>query len=115
MPRVDILYVHTGVRPDLARAAVDLGAKGLVIAGSGAGSSLSILPTVFNHVLGTKFRLILGYKGTTDVVLAIERGEVQGACASYGQFRIYDRRIDRTPAVGAFVGSLRRVASPVRS
>jgi L-asparaginase len=39
LPRVDILYVHTGVRPDLARAAVDLGAKGLVIAGSGAGST----------------------------------------------------------------------------
>jgi tripartite-type tricarboxylate transporter receptor subunit TctC len=44
-------------------------------------------------VLGTKFRLILGYKGTTDTVLAMERGEVQGACASYGQFRIYEQLI----------------------
>ena len=39
MPRVDVLYVMTGVRPDLARAAVNLGARGLVIAGSGAGST----------------------------------------------------------------------------
>ena len=39
LPRVDILYVFTGARPDLARAAVDLGAQGLVIAGSGAGST----------------------------------------------------------------------------
>ncbi len=48
---------------------------------------------MFNHVLGTKFRVIQGYKGTTDAVLAMERGEVQGACASYGQFRIYEQLI----------------------
>ena len=39
MPRVDVIYVLTGVRADLAEAAVKLGAKGLVIAGSGAGST----------------------------------------------------------------------------
>ena len=38
LPRVDILYVQVGARGDLARAAVGLGAKGLVIAGSGAGA-----------------------------------------------------------------------------
>jgi L-asparaginase len=38
MPPVEIIYVHAGANPDLARAAVGLGAKGLVIAGSGAGS-----------------------------------------------------------------------------
>jgi tripartite-type tricarboxylate transporter receptor subunit TctC len=71
----------------------DLFTQEFIVGGAGAGSSLSILPTVFNHVLGTKFRLVLGYKGTTDVVLAMERGEVQGACASYGQFRIYEQHI----------------------
>jgi tripartite-type tricarboxylate transporter receptor subunit TctC len=71
----------------------DLFTRELIVGGAGAGSSLSILPTVFNQVLGTKFRLVLGYKGTSDVVLAIERGEVQGACASYGQFRPYDQLI----------------------
>jgi tripartite-type tricarboxylate transporter receptor subunit TctC len=69
----------------------DLFTHELIVAGSGAGSSLSILPTVFNHVPGTKFRVIEGYKGTTDAVLAMERGEVQGVCATYGQFRIYEQ------------------------
>jgi tripartite-type tricarboxylate transporter receptor subunit TctC len=69
----------------------DLFTHELIVAGSGAGSSLSILPTVFKHVLGTKFRIIEGYKGTTDAVLAMERGEVQGVCATYGQFRIYEK------------------------
>jgi tripartite-type tricarboxylate transporter receptor subunit TctC len=69
----------------------DLFTHELIVAGSGVGSSLSILPTVLNHVLGTKFRIIQGYKGTTDAVLAIERNEVQGVCATLGQFRVYDQ------------------------
>jgi tripartite-type tricarboxylate transporter receptor subunit TctC len=73
------------------KTAADLFTHELIVGGSGAGSSLSILPTVFNHVLGTKFRIIQGYKGTTDVILAAERGEVQGVCASLGQFRVFDQ------------------------
>jgi tripartite-type tricarboxylate transporter receptor subunit TctC len=69
----------------------DIFTKELIVAGSGAGSSLSILPTVLNHVLGTKFRIIEGYKGTTDAVLAIQRNEVQGVCATLAQFRIYEQ------------------------
>jgi L-asparaginase type II len=38
LPMVEILYPHTGANPGLARAAVDLGATGLVIAGVGAGA-----------------------------------------------------------------------------
>jgi tripartite-type tricarboxylate transporter receptor subunit TctC len=75
------------------KAPADLFTQEFIVGAAGAGSSLNILPTVFNHVLGTKFRLVVGYKGTSDVVLAIERGEVQGACASYGQFRTYDQLI----------------------
>jgi L-asparaginase len=37
-PRVDILYAHAGNDGDLARASVAIGAKGLIIAGTGAGS-----------------------------------------------------------------------------
>jgi ABC-type phosphate/phosphonate transport system substrate-binding protein len=35
---------------------------------------------VLNAVLGTKFKIISGYPGGNDVVLAMERGEVQGRC-----------------------------------
>jgi len=38
MPQVEILYVHAGARPGLAEAAIQLGAQGLVVAGSGAGA-----------------------------------------------------------------------------
>ena len=35
-------------------------------------------PRLYNAVLGTKFKIILGYNGTADIGLAIERGEVHG-------------------------------------
>src|SRR5215468_5766604 len=73
------------------KSPADLFTQEFIVGGAGAGSALSILPTVFNHVLGTKFRIVQGYKGTTDAVLAMERGEVQGMCASYQQFRIYEQ------------------------
>src|SRR5262249_39604593 len=86
-PRL-LRWVTAPIRPP-----ADLFTQEFIVGGAGAGSSLNILPTVFNHVLGTKFRVIPGYKGTTDTILAMERGEVHGACASYGQFRIYDQLI----------------------
>ena len=48
---------------------------------------------MLNHVLGTKFRVIEGYKGINDAALAIERGEVQGVCMSYAQFNNYQHFI----------------------
>jgi tripartite-type tricarboxylate transporter receptor subunit TctC len=69
----------------------DLFNKEFIVGGAGAGASLNILPTVFNQVLGTRIRIVLGYKGTNDAVLAAERGEVQGVCASYGQFRVFEQ------------------------
>ncbi len=69
------------------RTAADIFTKELIVGSNGAGNSTNILPTIFNHVLGAKFKLIEGYKGTADIVLAIERNEVEGVCASYGQFR----------------------------
>jgi L-asparaginase len=38
-PRVSVLYVHTGVDDALVHAAVKAGAKGLVLAGTGAGAA----------------------------------------------------------------------------
>jgi len=73
------------------KAPTDLFTNELIVGGSGAASTLSIVPTVINHVLGTKFRIIEGYKAAQDVLLAMERGEVQGVCSSYSQFRSYDR------------------------
>jgi tripartite-type tricarboxylate transporter receptor subunit TctC len=50
------------------------------VAGTGAASSTDIFPLVLNATLGTKFRLITGYVGTQETIMAIEREETDGRC-----------------------------------
>jgi tripartite-type tricarboxylate transporter receptor subunit TctC len=52
-----------------------------VIYGSSSPSSVaSQHPRGFNALLGTKIKIIHGYPGSTGVLLAMKRGEVQGGC-----------------------------------
>lgn len=57
------------------------------LSGTGVGSTVSVYPTVTNNVLGTKFKLIMGYKGSNDAQLAVERGEVEGRCTTLNSLR----------------------------
>lgn len=50
----------------------------LLVGGSGPYNDTEIFPRVYNKTLGTKFRIVSGYKSTGPVLLAMERGEVQG-------------------------------------
>ena len=50
------------------------------VAGTGAGSSTDIYPMFLNEVMGTKFKVITGYLGSQETIIAIERGEVDGRC-----------------------------------
>jgi tripartite-type tricarboxylate transporter receptor subunit TctC len=58
----------------------DLFTKGLTVGGTGTSADTDQFPRVLNNVLGTHFKIIEGYPGGNDVVLAMERGEVQGRC-----------------------------------
>ena len=71
----------------------DLFTHEFIVGAAGATSSLAILPTVLNKVLGTKFNIVEGYQGMGDAMLAVQRGETQGMCASYAQFRIAEQLI----------------------
>ena len=42
-----------------------------------------VLPTVLNNVVGAKFKLINGYAGSNDGMLAMERGETDGAMTTW--------------------------------
>ena len=52
--------------------------------GSGAaGSSSYINGAILMHVFGVKISQVLGYPGSSEIRLAIERGELDGACGSW--------------------------------
>jgi tripartite-type tricarboxylate transporter receptor subunit TctC len=58
----------------------DVRRQQMVVAGTGAGSETDTWPIVLNDVLGTKFKLVTGYLGSQETILAIERGEAHGRC-----------------------------------
>lgn len=56
----------------------DVQAREMIVPGTGSGANSVTLPKIMNAVLGTKFRVVAGYPGAAETMLAIERGEAQG-------------------------------------
>ena len=52
------------------------------LAGTGPGSIAETIPKLTNALIGTKFKLISGYPASSEAMLAMERGEVDGASSS---------------------------------
>lgn len=53
------------------------------VAGTGPGSPAEVFPKVLNAVVGTKFKVITGYPGSNEGMIAMERGETDGALTSW--------------------------------
>ena len=60
----------------------DLLKQELIIGNTGVGTGTYSYPKALNGLLGTKFKLISGFPSSSDVFLAMERGEVDGICES---------------------------------
>ena len=53
------------------------------VAGTGPGNIAETVPRLLNAVIGTKFKIITGYPASNEAMLAMERGEVDGAGSSW--------------------------------
>ena len=71
----------------------DLLAKPLIVGGTGATSDLEASARLLNATIGTKFKIVSGYPGQADVLLAMERGEIQGT-ADWAWSEIKTRHAD---------------------
>lgn len=49
-----------------------------IMGAAGPASTTSIIPQVLNTLVGTKHRVITGFRSNTEVLLGLERGEVEG-------------------------------------
>jgi len=77
MAKSDPVFV---LRPDSPATTIEgIREKEVLVGVPGAGSATAQTMGVINRLLGTKFKLISGYPGSTDVRLALERGEVHGS------------------------------------
>ncbi len=52
--------------------------KPLIIGATGKSADLYIYPKLMNELLGTKFKIVLGYDSSGAILLAMQNGEVQG-------------------------------------
>jgi len=54
--------------------------KEVAMGGEGPGADPDVYALLYKNVFGAKVKLVTGYHGTNDTVLAMERGEVDGLC-----------------------------------
>ncbi len=57
-----------------------------VIGATGVTGITSYTPRALNRLAGSKFKLVTGYSGSSGVLLAMERGEVEGGFAIWPEF-----------------------------
>jgi tripartite-type tricarboxylate transporter receptor subunit TctC len=71
----------------------DLLATQLIVGGTGATSDLEASARLLNATIGARFKIVSGYPGQAEVLLAMERGEIQGT-ADWSWSEIKSRHAD---------------------
>ena len=80
------------------------------VGASGGGSSTEIYPLALNAFGGTRFKIVRGYKGTNDILLAMARGEVDiaGAYGLPGMLVSHPGWLDKGEATIIYQAALKR-------
>ncbi|MDA1324330.1 MAG: tripartite tricarboxylate transporter substrate-binding protein [Proteobacteria bacterium] len=86
---VSICVVRKGTK---VKTFEDLRKYQALVGGAGPAADSETIPTFLNNMLGTKFKVISGYPGSTETALAIDRKEVDGICGSYSSITSAQKR-----------------------
>jgi tripartite-type tricarboxylate transporter receptor subunit TctC len=83
-----VLYARTDIVPGGMKRPADIAKAPYVAVGAQNATDLSgLLSAVALDLLGVKNKFVMGYRGGTEVFLAVQRGEVQMHNTSIGTFR----------------------------
>jgi tripartite-type tricarboxylate transporter receptor subunit TctC len=101
--------IKSGIRSGI-ESFEDVRAKQYNVGASGGGSTTVLFPTALRTYAGAKFKLVRGYSGTIDIVLAMERGEVDivGAYGLPGILVSHPGWVHRGEATILYQASLKR-------
>ena len=68
----------------------------VVIGSTGPGANTYDFPLLLKDMLGVKFKIVSGYSSSADIMLAVERKEVDGRAGSYSSIQPFiDRKLVR--------------------
>ncbi len=82
----------------------DMLTKPVVMGGQFAAADSDIYAHLYRNIFGAKIKLVSGYPGTNEIVLAMERGEVDGICGlSWGTIKVAHLDWRKTKAVNFLV------------
>ncbi len=79
-PQQEVGLVFMRLPSPLATMA-DLRTHELIVSGTTSAAAPSYYPRLMNRLLGTRFKVVEGYKSSQEALLALERGEVEGHCS----------------------------------
>lgn len=63
-----------------AKSAEDMFKTGMTLGALSAGDNTVNVPAMLNNLLGAKLKIVTGYPGTPELLIALERGEIDGIC-----------------------------------
>ena len=66
-----------------AKTLDDMKKTEVVFGSTGPSGETYVVPIVINDILGTKIKMVTGYPGINEVMLAVERGEIHGRSGSW--------------------------------
>lgn len=61
-----------------SRTIADARRRETIVGGLGPGAASDFVTVLLNDLVGTRFKLVSGYRGVNDIALAMERGELEG-------------------------------------
>jgi tripartite-type tricarboxylate transporter receptor subunit TctC len=67
-------------KTSMTKTYADAQRRKTILGASQAGGSTRDYAYMLNKLTGTKFDIVSGYKGSVDILLAMERGEIEGMC-----------------------------------
>ncbi len=76
--QIMIVRRDTGIK-----SLADLKKREIIVASTGTGSPTFLVPKMMNALLGTKFKIVTGYKGSAKTTLSVEQGETFGMTNSW--------------------------------
>src|SRR5437016_4140998 len=114
MPYIGRMVTNIDTGAALAKTGVtsfeDVRAKQYNVGASGGGSTTVLFPTALNTYAGAKLKLVRGYSGTIEILLAMERGEVDivGAYGLPGILVSHPGWVNRGEATILYQASVKR-------
>jgi hypothetical protein len=71
------IMAHTGLKSLKDVLAAD---REIKMGSTGPGSTYDDVPRILNQTIGTKFKVVSGYEGTSTILVAMRRKEIDGGC-----------------------------------